>query len=512
MRFQIADSQIVSALKSNEYFGQYGKIARLYLRDRPPIHTSSATDPADITQFGFYVVYVRREDASRAIFRLDSLSIHPGAQEPSLRATYGTMRYCDAFLRQTKCDNANCHALHEWAGESDTFTKEDMQIAVTKPAEYDARQKALLQAASATASRNTNLPRSSVLDHVAASISALPNSAAWGKGPVTNGRVTPISARTAKMSAEPAATKSNPVFPISSTSNAASSANGGRQSGVSMSRNRSQDSSSNSATTSSQQTSPTKRSSALPSLLRAAPPLVNDDFAKLNGGPMANGHTSVSDAEESISAGSEAGPSTSSPTPETPSRSNAPAPPLNDDPIVIHSPYDEPSNYPFPSLDPDFAYEPFPTPVDTHKVDQDYTPTPFNQTLLQLASLGVLSPRLPDRHRPETKSFLSFQPFDPTPASPPADEPVEQERTGTRFDFAKMPDRSIVRSPVTSLQRPMEVLSSSREWQHSPHGSDGWGVQLSSGRGARDAFTGKARDREEYHRSELFQPCREKSH
>jgi CCR4-NOT transcription complex subunit 4 len=46
-----------------------------------------------------------------------------------LSASFGTTRYCDAFLRGTKCDVNNCHNLHEWGGEGDCFTKNDLDTA-----------------------------------------------------------------------------------------------------------------------------------------------------------------------------------------------------------------------------------------------------------------------------------------------------------------------------------------------------------------------------------------------
>lgn len=136
--------QAVSILRSNDYFGQYGKISKLNLRDRTTltstsVHTLNPDNPA--TAYGIYIVYVRREDAARAISALDGIAAPQGPPGTTLHASYGTTRYCESFLRGGKCDNNNCIFLHEWGGESDCFTKEDMESALLRPAEYDARQK-----------------------------------------------------------------------------------------------------------------------------------------------------------------------------------------------------------------------------------------------------------------------------------------------------------------------------------------------------------------------------------
>lgn len=105
-------------MRSPEYFGQYGKVAKLALKERP-----SSDDP------GIYIAYVRREDAARAISALDGAAAPGEPPGALLRATYGTTRYCDSFLRGVKCDLPTCLGLHEWGGENDTFTKEDLDTA-----------------------------------------------------------------------------------------------------------------------------------------------------------------------------------------------------------------------------------------------------------------------------------------------------------------------------------------------------------------------------------------------
>ena len=43
-----------------------------------------------------------------------------------MRASYGTTKYCIAFLRGAGCGNKGCLDLHEWGDERDCFTKEDL--------------------------------------------------------------------------------------------------------------------------------------------------------------------------------------------------------------------------------------------------------------------------------------------------------------------------------------------------------------------------------------------------
>lgn len=45
----------------------------------------------------------------------------------SLRASFGTTKYCNAFLRGLTCNNVDCLYLHELGQEEDSFTKEQIQ-------------------------------------------------------------------------------------------------------------------------------------------------------------------------------------------------------------------------------------------------------------------------------------------------------------------------------------------------------------------------------------------------
>lgn len=65
---------------------------------------------------GLYITYHRREDAARAIAAVDGAS-SPGGGNETLRASYGTTKYCMAFLRGVSCQEHGCMNLHEWGDE-----------------------------------------------------------------------------------------------------------------------------------------------------------------------------------------------------------------------------------------------------------------------------------------------------------------------------------------------------------------------------------------------------------
>jgi len=110
--------QLIPTLRSTEYFGQYGKISKILLVQRTP---SGGRDPV----VGLYITFHRREDAARCIAAVDGTS-SPGGGRELMRASYGTTKYCMAFLRGSTCSDHGCMNLHEWGDEKDCFTKEDL--------------------------------------------------------------------------------------------------------------------------------------------------------------------------------------------------------------------------------------------------------------------------------------------------------------------------------------------------------------------------------------------------
>lgn len=109
---------MIPILRSNDYFGQYGKISKILLHKRTP---PGSSDPI----VGIYINYQRREDAARAIEKIDG-SASPSADGEVMHASFGTAKYCINFLRSVNCTNTGCLDVHEWGDERDCFTRQDL--------------------------------------------------------------------------------------------------------------------------------------------------------------------------------------------------------------------------------------------------------------------------------------------------------------------------------------------------------------------------------------------------
>ncbi|EGG16832.1 RING zinc finger-containing protein [Cavenderia fasciculata] len=105
-------------LKKNEYFGQYGKILKVVI-NKNHIYNANSPHGACVSA---YITYQRKEDALSAIQSIDGATV----EGRTLRASFGTTKYCSYFLRKLQCNNPDCMYLHEWGQEDDSFTKEDM--------------------------------------------------------------------------------------------------------------------------------------------------------------------------------------------------------------------------------------------------------------------------------------------------------------------------------------------------------------------------------------------------
>ncbi|RMZ80868.1 hypothetical protein DV737_g2771, partial [Chaetothyriales sp. CBS 132003] len=112
---QMKDEQtLLQTLRGPDYFGQYGEVEKIVV--------SKAKPGAPNQGVGVYVTYARKEDAALCIHTID------GTQngDRTLRAQFGTTKYCSAFLRHETCTNKNCSFLHEAgddgpnSGSSDT--------------------------------------------------------------------------------------------------------------------------------------------------------------------------------------------------------------------------------------------------------------------------------------------------------------------------------------------------------------------------------------------------------
>ncbi|KAF9138988.1 transcriptional repressor proteinral negative regulator of transcription subunit 4 [Linnemannia schmuckeri] len=122
-------------LRQHEYFGQYGKIAKVVINRRNAPMPVAGSSPGQAS-VGVYITYVRKEDAAKAIAAIDG-SIWDGK---ILRASYGTTKYCTYYLRGMNCQNPGCMYLHEPGEDADSYTKEDLAVGKhqsPEPAPYD---------------------------------------------------------------------------------------------------------------------------------------------------------------------------------------------------------------------------------------------------------------------------------------------------------------------------------------------------------------------------------------
>jgi CCR4-NOT transcription complex subunit 4 len=78
-------------LKRYEYFGQYGKILQITIKDDPFQSENQGTC------YSVYVTYSNSKEASLAMLAIDSF-VYEGRL---MRASYGRTKYCKFFLKDT---------------------------------------------------------------------------------------------------------------------------------------------------------------------------------------------------------------------------------------------------------------------------------------------------------------------------------------------------------------------------------------------------------------------------
>ncbi|KAG8655300.1 hypothetical protein MANES_04G026900v8 [Manihot esculenta] len=111
-------------LQRRDYFGQYGKVLKVSM---------SRTAAGVIQQFpnntcSVYITYSKEEEAIRCI-----QSVHGFVLDGrSLKACFGTTKYCHAWLRNVPCTNPDCLYLHEIGSQEDSFTKDEIISAYTR--------------------------------------------------------------------------------------------------------------------------------------------------------------------------------------------------------------------------------------------------------------------------------------------------------------------------------------------------------------------------------------------
>lgn len=168
---KLAKEELIPTLRSNEYFGQYGRISKILISKRNT--ASRLVMGTSETALGVYVTYHRKEDAAKAIVAIDGSK---GSDGRVIRASYGTTKYCTTYLRNLPCTNPGCTYLHEPGEEADSFTKED--LSTLRHAAKDAEHK--IKPASLGITQPPK--RSEFLTTNDAESSALPKTASWASG------------------------------------------------------------------------------------------------------------------------------------------------------------------------------------------------------------------------------------------------------------------------------------------------------------------------------------------
>ncbi|CBQ73085.1 related to MOT2-transcriptional repressor [Sporisorium reilianum SRZ2] len=168
---KLAKEELIPTLRSNEYFGQYGRISKILISKRNT--ASKLVMGTSETALGVYVTYHRKEDAAKAIVAIDGSK---GSDGRIIRASYGTTKYCTTYLRNLPCTNPGCTYLHEPGEEADSFTKED--LSTLRHAAKDTEHK--IKPASLGIAQPPK--RSDFLGAADAESSALPKTASWASG------------------------------------------------------------------------------------------------------------------------------------------------------------------------------------------------------------------------------------------------------------------------------------------------------------------------------------------
>lgn len=210
---KLAREELIPTLRSQEYFGQYGRISKILISKRTT--ASKLIMGTQESAIGVYVTYLRKEDAARAIIAIDGSK---GPDGRTIRASYGTTKYCTTYLRNLPCTNPICTYLHEPGEEADSFTKED--LTTLRHAAKDTESRARPTPAPGSfgnmprsdstpmqpAVHNTPVPSApaAIIGDNSSELSALPKTASWATQKIgTPGSAAPSSAQPAPAPASP---------------------------------------------------------------------------------------------------------------------------------------------------------------------------------------------------------------------------------------------------------------------------------------------------------------------
>ena len=105
-------------LEKYEYLGQYGKILKIIINKKRAYNKNNKYGPT----YSAYITYNDPYEASIAILSLNNIII----DNHLIRASFGTTKYCQAYLNKTQCYNKDCFFLHKKANLEDIIYKCDI--------------------------------------------------------------------------------------------------------------------------------------------------------------------------------------------------------------------------------------------------------------------------------------------------------------------------------------------------------------------------------------------------
>ena len=101
-----------------EYLGQYGTIIKIVVNRNKAFYQNNINGPT----YSAYVTYSNPEEASIAILCLDNFII----DNNTIKASFGTTKYCSYFLKGNICNNKDCVFLHKLADENNIIKRGDL--------------------------------------------------------------------------------------------------------------------------------------------------------------------------------------------------------------------------------------------------------------------------------------------------------------------------------------------------------------------------------------------------
>ncbi|XP_009342332.2 uncharacterized protein LOC103934301 isoform X1 [Pyrus x bretschneideri] len=115
-------------LKRREYFGQYGRVLKVSVSRT----ANGAIQQAPNNSCCVYVSYSKEYEAARCIQSVHSFVLDGRC----LRASFGTTKYCHAWLKSVPCNNPDCWYLHDFGSQEDSFTKDELLSAFERSKDH----------------------------------------------------------------------------------------------------------------------------------------------------------------------------------------------------------------------------------------------------------------------------------------------------------------------------------------------------------------------------------------